>query len=239
MPRRGLLIVSEGADGSGKETQTTLLCEHLEREGHRVTRYNFPTYAEDPVAALIRTLLREQKDEWNTRAWESRALLYASNRAKFRDEMLNSLSEPGRVIICNRYVQSNKAHMAAYVEDPMEWERRIAWIGRLEYELIGMPRPDITFLHTMPRKVSDTLLEKREDGKQDAHEENSAYLERVEKCYHVIADLNPSTWRHIPADQNGEVESPEDVHDRVWQSLMQHPAWQELQEQIAGKVRVH
>lgn len=230
--------MNDGPDGSGKETQTTLLCEHLEREGYHVVRYDFPTYAQDPVAALIRTFLREYKDEWNSRAWESRALLYTSNRARFRDEMLEHLAHPGRIIVCNRYVASNQGHMAAYAEDPTEWERRILWIDQLEYGHLGLPRPDVTLLHTMPRTVSDKLLEKRERGQQDAHEENSAYLARVEQCYRVIADLNPTTWCHTPADQNGEVESPEAVHVRVWECLTQHPAWQELQERVGEGERV-
>lgn len=38
----GKLIVFEGTDGSGKTTQTKLLCQRLEREGIAITGKLFP-----------------------------------------------------------------------------------------------------------------------------------------------------------------------------------------------------
>lgn len=234
---QGVLIVNEGPDGSGKETQTGLLCDRLLHEGYRVVRYDFPTYTRDPVADLIRTLLREQKEEWNARAWESRALLYASNRVRYRDEILAHLATPGTVVVCNRYVPSNMAHMSAYVDDVATWERRVQWIDHLEYDVLDCPRPDIVLLHTMPRMLSDVLLYRREQGAPDAHEADSAYLERVEACYRWILQHAEHTWRHIPADMQGIVESPTMVHERVWRELILHPLWMAFVEKQAQPER--
>lgn len=220
---RGLLIVNEGADGSGKETQTRLLCARLEREGVRVARFSFPTYGEDPVADCIRTMLRERKAEWNARPWESKAVLYASNRKRFAGEIRDRLAEPGTMVICDRYVPSNQAHMAALVEDRGEWGRRFRWIARLEYELLALPRPDIVLLHTMPGAFAQQLLAKR--GFKDAHEEDGAYLERVVRCFYLLVAREPEVWRHVAADVGGVLQSPEEVHARVWAALTVHPVW--------------
>lgn len=238
MERRGILIVNEGPDGSGKETQTTLLCRRLEREGIPVVRFDFPTYGADPVADLIRTMLKTMKGEWNHRPWQSKAVLFASNRLRFLEPMQTALATGGAVV-CNRYTPTNQAHMAGYVEEVEEWGRRFAWVAHLEYDMMGLLRPDIVLLHTMPRSTRDKLLHVREKGQRDAHEENSPYLERVVHCFHALARREPDVWRHIPADVDGRVESPEDVHARVWDALVAHPAWQAfVQEHTLAPERV-
>lgn len=52
----GKLIVIEGLDGSGKATQTGLLCQALEREGKEPRRITFPDY-DSPSSALVKMYL--------------------------------------------------------------------------------------------------------------------------------------------------------------------------------------
>lgn len=226
MERTGLLVVNEGPDGSGKETQTGLLCARLAQEGFRVRRYDFPTYGADPVADLIRTMLKANADEWNVRPWMSKAVLFASNRMRYRDELITALAEPGTVVVCNRYTPSNAVHMAGYVDDPGEQERRVQWVEHLEYDLMELPRPDLMILHTMPRAVSATLLEQREHGALDAHEADTDYLQRVELCFHALARRDSRRWMHVPADIDERVQPSVDVHERVWAAFAVHPVWQ-------------
>lgn len=226
MERTGLLVVNEGPDGSGKETQTGLLCARLTREGVRVRRYDFPTYGADPVADLIRTMLKQMPEEWNLRPWMSKAVLFAANRMRYRDELRTALMSSGTVVVCNRYTPSNAVHMAGYVDDQSEQERRLQWVEHLEYDLMELPRPDLVVLHTMPRAVSDALLEQRERGGLDAHEADTEYLQRVEGCFRALARRDGTLWVHVPADIDGQVQPPDDVHERVWAALTVHPVWQ-------------
>ncbi len=54
---KGKLIVIEGLDGSGKATQTGLLCRSLAEEwGHSFRRVSFPDY-QDPSSALVKLYL--------------------------------------------------------------------------------------------------------------------------------------------------------------------------------------
>lgn len=225
---KGILLVNEGPDGSGKETQTRLLCEFLEREGYTISKFSFPTYKQDPVADLIHFMLHETKEDWNSRDWRSKAVLYASNRMRFLPQLNEALAIPGNVVICDRFVSSNQGHMGALSEDVEERQKRYAWIDKLEFEMMELPRPDVVLLHTMPSEMRTQLLQKREDGKPDAHECNSAYLDRVEKAYFELMNFYPNTWRHISADLNGILQTPEQVHERVKSALLFHPKWVEF-----------
>ena len=234
MVRNGLLITNEGPDGSGKATQTKLLCSELQRKGFTVVRYDFPTYGRDPVAATIRMMLGEMSQEWNRRSWQSKALLFASNRANYRDALLDQLAEHGTIVVCNRYVPSNQAHMAAYLEDLDPWDFRFSWIDKLEYELLDLPRPDLVLFHTMGTHTSQSLLERR--GVKDAHEADVAYQERVELAYRKLA-RNDSSWIHVPADVGGGVEPPKRVHERVWTALSTHEIWRSFVRDQAANLR--
>ena len=53
---KGKLIVFEGTDGSGKATQSQLLCERLAREGVAYKNIDFPRYGK-PSAAMVQEYL--------------------------------------------------------------------------------------------------------------------------------------------------------------------------------------
>ena len=49
---RGKIIVVEGTDCSGKETQTSLLVQGLRREGRKIERLSFPDY-DTPTGRIV------------------------------------------------------------------------------------------------------------------------------------------------------------------------------------------
>ena len=221
---KGLLIVNEGPDGTGKKTQTDLLCQHLTHDGHAVCRFDFPAYGETPFADLIQTLLREKKDVWRELPWEDKALLFAQDRHTVFARYQTLLRIPV-VTVCNRYVPSNQAHMAGYSDESWIWSERFDWIEQQEYEVLGIPRPDIIFLHSWPQVESHAGLLARGGGVLDVHEEDRLYLQRVAQCFVVLAERDPERWRFVPGAPQGILESPENIHTRLWDELIRHPAW--------------
>ncbi|MBQ8234327.1 MAG: thymidylate kinase, partial [Bacilli bacterium] len=49
---RGKLIVIEGTDCSGKETQTNLLIEKLKNDGYNTYKFSFPMY-DTPTGKIV------------------------------------------------------------------------------------------------------------------------------------------------------------------------------------------
>ncbi len=103
---KGLFIAFEGADGCGKSTQIRFLAEHLESAGLSVLCTREP--GGSPVAEKIRTVLLDQENAGMGAMTE--ALLYAAARAEHVRQVVKPALEAGKVVLCDRFVDSSIAY---------------------------------------------------------------------------------------------------------------------------------
>jgi dTMP kinase len=102
-PTNGLFVAFEGGDGAGKSTQLEMLAEALEEAGHPVTVTREPGGTE--IGERVRRLVLDPDvDDMGHRA---EALLYAAARAQHVDEVIRPALEEGRVVVCDRFVDSS------------------------------------------------------------------------------------------------------------------------------------
>jgi dTMP kinase len=114
--KKGLFIVIEGIDGSGKGTQSKLLYTWLKKRGSPVILTQEPTYGE--IGKIIRNgVLKGELDP------TTEALLFAADRKKHTDEISDEL-EKGKVVVCDRYLDSSMAYQGAHGLD-RDWLRSI------------------------------------------------------------------------------------------------------------------
>ena len=95
-----MLIVIEGQDATGKDTQAQLLAEYLRKKGEKVTAYSESgTGSDDPIVAEIAKLTYKTKQDINHR---TRVLLFLVNRY----EQWRKVAEPalarGETVILTR-----------------------------------------------------------------------------------------------------------------------------------------
>ena len=215
---KGRLIVIEGLDSSGKETQSKLLCEHLEKSGKKVKRIEFPNYKSDS-SALVRMYLGgsfgNSPDCVNAYAASSFFAVdrYATYKTEF-EEFLNS----GGIVVADRYTTSNMIHQASKIADDKEREKYLAWIDNYEYELIGLPRPDKVIFLDMPMDIALSLMQARAnkiDGteQKDIHERNKEYLADT---YRVATELSEKFgWKHVLCGKDGKPLAIEEIGEQV------------------------
>ncbi len=105
---RGKFITFEGCDGCGKSTQLKMLSDHLTKEGvpHIFTREP----GGGKISEQIREILLNGKNSEMTDACE--ALLYAAARVQHLSDRVEPALSEGKLVICDRYVDSSLAYQA-------------------------------------------------------------------------------------------------------------------------------
>ena len=212
----GKLIVFEGTDGSGKSTQFELLAKRLEAEGEAFHRLRFPQYSE-PSSALIRMYLGgafgEDPEAVNAYAAST---FYAVDRYASYQCVWKDYYQGGGLVVSDRYTTSNAVHQGSKVPEG-ERAEFFRWLYDLEYDRMGLPRPDLVVLLDMPVELSEQLMRKREQSTgthADIHERDEAYLKKChEVALHAAAYYG---WRTVSCAKDGAIRSVEEIHEEVY-----------------------
>ena len=191
---KGKLIVIEGTDCSGKETQTKMLVERLEKLNIKCERLSFPMY-DTPTGKIVGGPYLGKDyicDGWfeegavNVNPKVS-SLYYAADR-KYNVGKIEELLNKGINVILDRYTYSNLAHQGGKIENKEDRLEMYKWLDKLEFELLELPKADIkVFLH-MPYVVS-CILKKDRLEKADQHEASKEHLLLAESAYIEIAEI--------------------------------------------------
>jgi dTMP kinase len=145
-------------------------------------------------------------------------LYYAADRRAQRDTLINSLNS-GENWVLDRYVEANMGHQGGKAAGAVGRRDIVDFIDRLEYGLLGMPRPNKVLLLYMPYQVG-MELKKGRAGAADGHESNPEHLQNAEKAYLQIADWRK--WQVIncaPTGNIGSLRSKEDIHQEVYSAV--------------------
>ncbi len=178
--RRGKLITFEGCDGCGKSTQLTLLSEYLTGEGipHIFTREPGGGKISEQIRAI---LLGGKNDEMTD---ECEALLFAAARVQHLADRVEPALREGKLVVCDRYVDSSLAYQAYARGLGVEFVTKINSFALENY------LPDLTiFIDLSP---AEAFARKKGADENDRMElAGMAFHERVYAGYRKIAAENP------------------------------------------------
>ena len=215
----GRLIVFEGTDGSGKATQTELLCQTLEARGTPFRRLAFPRYDEES-SALIRLYLGgafgSRPDDVNAYAAST---FYAVDRYASFNQDWGEYYRQGGLLIADRYTTSNAVHQTSKL--PQEQRRPfLDWLFHFEYDLLELPRPTRVLYLDLPTELSEQMMRRREQATHttaDVHEQDEEYLRRCRENAVFVTDY--CGWTRIDCAKGGIMRSREDIHAEVLDKL--------------------
>lgn len=218
MINNGKLIVIEGTDGSGKQTQTNILYERLKKE-RNVKQISFPNYdspACEPVKMYLSGKFGENATKINPYPV---SVMYAIDRYASYKTDWGKWYEDGEIIITDRYTTSNMVHQASKIENSDEKNSYLSWLKDLEYDKMELPRPDIVIFLNMSTDFTMLLMKDRENkitGKKrkDIHELDKWYLEKSYKNACEIARLE--NWYEIKCEKNGKIRTIEDISEEIF-----------------------
>lgn len=220
---KGKIIVIEGTDCSGKETQASLLVQRLKREGRKIDRLSYPMY-ETPTGRIVggpylgKAYISEGFfPEGATNVDPKVAALYYAADRRYNMQEIEKLLEEGYDVLLDRYVESNMAHQGGKLYDKEERIALYEWLETLEYKLLELPKPSLTIFLHMPYKNAAELKRGRASG-PDQHETSEIHLRNAEKAYLELAELhNYETVSCV--DKKGNLRRIEDIHEDVYEII--------------------
>lgn len=156
---KGLFIVMEGPDGSGKTTQINLLKEYLEEAGYEclITREPGGTVIGEEVRQLI---LNPEHKEMSP---VTEMLLYAASRAQLVHEVIGPALEEGKIVISDRFVDSSIVYQG------IARKLGISTVSAVNAPGIGIYRPDGIFFIDLSEE--EGLRRKKEQKNLDRMEQ--------------------------------------------------------------------
>ncbi len=220
--REGTLIVVCGIDGSGKTLQCKKLHSYLQRQGVTAQYVEFPRYNDGFFGELIAKYLRgEMGDNAAIINPYMASLPFACDRWEFSATMRSWLEE-GYTIICNRYVSANMAHQGGKIESKAERKSFYDWIEKMEYQVFGIPKPNMyVWLDILPKHAIELIGHKGERnylGNKDDIHENYQHLETARKAYEELAGRGKN-WIKIKCSGIDGVRPPQEISRDIYKCL--------------------
>lgn len=221
---RGKLIVIEGTDCSGKETQTKLLIKRLRDEKIKVDNFSFPNY-NSPTGKIIGGPYLGKEyisdsffEEGPTHVDPKVAALYYAADRKYNINKITFLLDNGANVILDRYIYSNMAHQGGKIYEKKDREDMYNWLEKLEFELLELPKPDIAvFLH-MPTDKAQILKAGREEA-ADGHEKDVDHLKHAEESYVELAKRY--NMHEVKCVYDDAIRNIEDISDEVYNYVIE------------------
>ncbi|WP_312650285.1 thymidylate kinase [Proteiniclasticum sp.] len=220
---KGKLIVIEGVDGSGKQTQSDKLYRTLLSKGLRVIKVEFPDYQSES-SSLVKMYLRGDfgKNPEDVSAYVASSFFaadrYASYTTKWKD-----FYEAGGIVVADRYTTANMVHQASKILDQAERDTFLEWLYQLEFGMYGIPKPDLVFFLDVPPEISMEMTRERKnkitgEKEKDIHEGDQHHLDTSYMNAHYVADKYG--WTKISCVENGRMRSKEDIFSDIYLSAI-------------------
>ncbi len=212
------IILIEGVDCSGKETQSKLIVKKLNEKGIKCEYFSFPNY-DSPTGKIIggpflgkQYISKSYFEEGSINVDPKVASLYYAADRLYNINKINDLLDDGINVILDRYIYSNMAFQCSKINEEKGRKEMYKWIEQLEFEFLKLPKPDITLFLHLPVDVSLELLKKRGE-EADGNESSKEYLSKSEKSYLELCDLY--SFIKVECFKNGNLRDIQDINEEL------------------------
>lgn len=177
MSERGLFIVIEGVDGSGKTTQSELLSAYLRGLGRKVH------HTAEPTATGLGGMVRDGLGAEHPRTSDELAAMFLADRVAHNVSQKSGIRqyvEGGTDVVCDRYYYSSIAYQG--VDGSLEW------VADMNLNCPSIMKPDICiFIDLDPEKCLEHIRAGRSHF--EIYEENAAVISETRRRYGIVFDM--------------------------------------------------
>ncbi len=177
---KGLFISIEGPDGSGKSTQIENIKKFFEDKNIDIVFTREP--GGTPIGERIREIILD--NAFSEMDAMTEAMLYAASRAQHVAQVIRPALEAGKVVICDRFVDSSLAYQG--------YGRKLGdSVSVINGYAVGDCMPDITFLMKLDPNVGKHRIEENRDNQDRLEHEKMTFHNRVYKGYLELEKMYP------------------------------------------------
>ncbi|MBU5459984.1 dTMP kinase [Anaerostipes sp. MSJ-23] len=195
----GVFLTMEGPDGAGKSTQIELLRDYLSRKGYDIIVCREPGGTK--ISEAIRQVILNK--DFTEMSHMTELLLYTAARAQLMEEVIRPALKEGKVVICDRFVESSAVYQG------IARGMGIELVYEINQYAIGDTLPDLTIMIDLDAKTG--ISRKKEQAELDRMEREALdFHEKVVKGYREIAALHPERIYKVDGHQ-----TIEEIHKKI------------------------
>jgi dTMP kinase len=197
------------------------LVNWLRAENRSVTVVDFPQYHQ-PSAYFVEQYLNGHFGTLESIDAYRASLFYALDRYAASFRISEALSN-GDVVVANRFVGSNMAHQGGKIQDTKARHAYIEWDMHIEFGILGIPKPDLNVVLSMPPKAASHLIDQKgdrnfiESGNRDIHELDESHLNNAYLTFNELCQLYPDRFIRIDCATASGIRSIESIQDDIRQ----------------------
>ena len=189
---KGKFITFEGSEGSGKSTQSHLLYQYVKNKGYKVIYLREPGGTK--ISEKIRDILLDAKNNSILPVCET--LLYLAARAQLVDEVIRPALSAGKIVVCDRFLDSTLAYQGYGLGIDINAIKRIG-----DFATQGI-KPDLTIFLDLPVKAG---LRYRHGVKDRIEKRSLAYHTKVRNGYLTLAAKEPGRIKIVKIQQDKDI----------------------------------
>ena len=219
---KGKLIIIEGTDCSGKETQAKKAIEELQKKGISVFKFAFPNY-DSPTGKIVggpylgkASICEGWFPEGATNVDGLVASAYFAADRRYNINIIKEHLDKGEVVIVDRYVESNMAHQGGKIKEKDERLKMYEKLDKLEFDIMELPRPDAVIFLYMPYEYASILKQSRKEA-PDQHESSKEHLKQAENAYLELTEI----YNYIKIDcvKDDVIRTIDDINKEVVEKI--------------------
>lgn len=208
-----MIIVFEGLDGSGKETQTKLIEKRLNDIGIKTVRIGFPNYS-NKYSIFVKEYLNGNFGS-NLNPYLISTFFGLDRFGVYKNEMIRYIKQ-GYIIVCDRYIYSNLIYQGSLINNVEDRNKFFEWVLYFEYGICGLPKEDMTFFMDLSIDINLDIIKKR--CNKDIYEKDYDFMI---KCYKTAKHLRDKyNFINIKCDDGENLFSISDINENIYNRIL-------------------
>lgn len=216
MQKKGKMVVIDGADGSGKSTQTKMLLDYMKKNEVKHTFISFPRYQTSFHGRHVGRFLTGEFGGNDEVSPYLSSLAFALDRMTSRGQLIEWLKE-GYVVVVDRYVSASMAHQGSKLKGKKQKEF-LDWLYSMEYKEHKLPKEDLVIYLYVPVEAAQKLLGKG-GRKIDMADKDLEHQRKSIEMYRLLS----KKYRHWVmiscVDKKGKLLRRKEIHEEVLRVL--------------------